>query len=52
VRCNLLMPKPFAPALSAGMVCALSKSGARTESPEVADAVIVALCDPSRWGLR
>jgi hypothetical protein len=24
VRCNLLMPKPFAPALLAGMACALS----------------------------
>ena len=48
VRCNLLMTKPFAPALPAGMACALSESGDRTESREGADAVIEALCDTSR----
>ena len=36
VRCNLLMAKPFAPALPAGMACALSESGDQTESREVA----------------
>ena len=41
-RCNFLMTKPFAPALPAGMACALSKSGDQTESREVADAVIEA----------
>ena len=48
VRCNLLMTKPFAPALPAGMACALSESGDRTESREGADAVIEAPCDTSR----
>ena len=48
VRCNLLMTKPLAPALPAGMACALSKSGDQTESREVADAVIEALFDTSR----
>ena len=32
MRCNLLMTKPLAPALLAGMACALSESGDRTES--------------------
>ena len=48
VRCNLLMTKPFAPALPAGMACALSESGDRTESREGADAVIEAPCDTPR----
>ena len=42
MRCNLLMAKPLAPALLAGMACALSESGDRTESREVAGAVIEA----------
>jgi len=37
MRCNLLMTKPLAPALPAGMACALSESGDRTKSREVAD---------------
>ena len=32
VCCNLLMAKSLAPALPAGMACALSESGDRTES--------------------
>ena len=48
VRCNLLMTKPLAPAFPAGTACALSKSGDRTESREVADAVIEALFDTLR----
>jgi hypothetical protein len=50
--CNFLMKKPFAPALPAGMACALSKSGEQTESREVAGAVIAAPCDKSRRGPR
>ena len=42
MHCNLLTTQPFAPALSTGMACALSESGDRTESREVADAVIEA----------
>jgi len=37
VPCNILMTKPLAPALPAGMACALSESGDRTKSREVAD---------------
>jgi hypothetical protein len=48
VRCNLLMKNPLAPSLPAGMACALSESGDRTGSREVADAVIEAPCDTSR----
>ena len=48
VRCNLLMTKPLAPFLPAGMACALSESGDRTERREGADAVIGAPCDTSR----
>ena len=48
VFCNLLMKKPLAPILPAGMACALSKSGDQTESREVADAVLEALFDTSR----
>jgi hypothetical protein len=48
VRYNLLMTKPFTPAPPAGMACALFESGDRTESREVADAVIEAPFDTSR----
>jgi hypothetical protein len=48
VYCNLLMKNPLAPSLPAGMACALSESGDRTGSREVADAVIEAPCDTSR----
>ena len=48
MHCNLLMTQPFAPALPAGMACAFSESGARTESREGATAVSDALCNPSR----
>jgi hypothetical protein len=40
VRYNLLMTKLFVSALPAGMACAFFASGDRTESREVADAVI------------
>jgi hypothetical protein len=36
------MKKSLVPSLSAGMACALSESGDRTESREVTDAVIEA----------
>jgi hypothetical protein len=45
---NLLMKKPLAPSLPAGMACALSESGDRTESREGADAVSEAPCGTSR----
>jgi hypothetical protein len=40
VCCNLLITKPFAFFLPAGMACALSESGDWTGNREVADAVI------------
>jgi hypothetical protein len=50
---NPLMTKPLAPSLAAGMACALSESGDRMGSREVANAVIEAPCDTShrvpRW---
>jgi hypothetical protein len=48
VRRNLLIKNPLAPPITAGTACALSKSGDRTESREVANAVIEALVDTSR----
>ena len=48
VRCKLLIKNPLVSSLPAGTACALSKSGDRTESREVADAVIEALFDTLR----
>ena len=43
VRCNPLMTKPLEPSLAAGMASALSESGDRMGSREVADGVLVLL---------
>ena len=45
-----MMTRPFVPALPAGMDCALSESGDRTESREVADAVIEAISPYRPYG--
>jgi hypothetical protein len=48
VCCNRLMTQSFVPALPAGMACALSESGDRTESREGVNAVIEAPFGTSR----
>jgi hypothetical protein len=48
VRCNRLMTQSFVPVLPAGMACALSESGGRTESQEGVDAVLEAPCGTAR----